>query len=103
MRRARLIVYMLLTALPTRALAFDIGGSRTGLFAPVTAFFQAVIDFAFGPFGAAMVGIACFGALYAWNNAPQKAEWLGKSWRAAASAIGIFGIGMLIDYFRNLT
>lgn len=97
-----ILATLALIATPAAALAtFDIGGGGSGPLGQITQFLQDVADWITGPFGLFCVGIALFGAVIAWNKAPQQSEWVGKTVRALLSALCVLGIGGFLTWMAG--
>lgn len=80
---------------------YDIGGEKTGIFAKLTGFLQDVVDFLDGPAAVAIVAVSLIAAVVLWNVAPGRSEWIGRTFRAVASAIFLLDIGLIINYLRT--
>lgn len=97
-----IIAVTAIIAAPAAAFAeFDIGGRGGGPLGRITQFLQDVADWITGPVGMFFVGLALFGALIAWNKAPQQSEWVGKTFRAVASALCVMAIGGLLTWMKS--
>ena len=86
-------------AMPIYA-GYNIGGAKTGIFAKLNQFLQDVVDFLDGPAAVAVVVVSIIGAIVLWNVAPGRSEWVGRTFRAVASAIFLLDIGLIINYLR---
>jgi hypothetical protein len=80
---------------------YNIGGTSSGIFAKLTEFLQDVVDFLDGPAAVAIVVVSLIGAIVLWNVAPGRSEWVGRTFRAIASAIFLLNIAILINYLRT--
>ena len=80
---------------------YDIGGASAGIFSKLTEFLQDVVDFLDGPAAVAIVVVSLIAAIVLWNVAPGRSEWVGRTFRAVASAIFLLDIGLIINYLRT--
>jgi type IV secretory pathway VirB2 component (pilin) len=80
---------------------YDIGGASASIFSKLTEFLQDVVDFLDGPAAVAIVVVSLIAAILLWNVAPGRSEWVGRTFRAIASAIFLLDIGILINYLRS--
>jgi type IV secretory pathway VirB2 component (pilin) len=97
---AALILGVLWIATPVCA-GYDIGGTSASIFTKLTEFLQDVVDFIDGPAAVAIVVVSLIAAILLWNVAPGRSEWVGRTFRAVASAIFLLDIGILINYLRS--
>lgn len=80
---------------------YDIGGTSASIFTKLTEFLQDVVDFLDGPAAVAIVVVSLIAAILLWNIAPGRSEWVGRTFRAIASAIFLLNIGILVNYLRS--
>ena len=48
----------------------------------------------------AIVVVSLVAAIVLWNMAPGRSEWVGRTFRAVASAIFLLDLGLLVNYLR---
>ena len=83
---------------------FDIqssGTSNATIFQRLITFMQDTVDLVDGPLAIALVVLSLIGALILWNFAPENNRWMGRAFRAVASAIFIFNIAGIVTYLRG--
>jgi type IV secretory pathway VirB2 component (pilin) len=97
---ASLIICAVLISTPIYA-GYDIGGEKSGIFAKLTEFLQDIVDFLDGPAAVAIVVVSLIAAIVLWNVAPGRSEWVGRTFRAVASAIFLLDVGLIINYLRT--
>lgn len=97
---AILIVFAAMISTPAIA-GYDIGGASSNIFTKITKFMQDIVNFLDGPAAIAIVVISLVGAIVLWNMAPGRSEWIGRTFRAVASAIFLLDIGVLVTYLRG--
>ena len=79
---------------------YDIGSTSSSIFGKLTKFLQDIVNFLDGPAAVAIVVVSLVAAIVLWNMAPGRSEWVGRTFRAVASAIFLLDLGILVNYLR---
>jgi len=87
----------------TSSYAFSLGGGGdSGIFAPMAAFFQSVVDFLGGTGAMFVIFLSFCGAIGMWVLIPKNAgAAIGWAFRATVGGICLFGMGLLVTWVKG--